>query len=178
LFGKCVVSTSWRRSSQPSPGPGLLAGHKFVNEDDVLKIHTDLLAVLLTYNYKQVHNTQYFSLRKWIISEIFDTAFCLSNLSISVLISGTAIRMHPTKCSAVKRILILHVTLFIKLNSCSQRQLLPNTDDINKACFLISRNFFFYPNGVTQHHMKRTRTAQSTSAGHVLKTPELMFLCF
>jgi hypothetical protein len=63
---------------------------------------------------------------------------------------------HPSKCSSVKHVLSL--TFFALLNSCSQRKILPNTDDINKTCFLISGNVFhqtewhsFATNVYTQH---------------------------
>jgi hypothetical protein len=67
--------------------------------------------------------------------------FCLNNLTVSHLIS-VVIHMHPCKCSLVKCILALDLMVFIKLYSCSQGKVLPNTDDINKACFLMSGNIF------------------------------------
>jgi hypothetical protein len=67
--------------------------------------------------------------------------FCLIRLSVTGLIYVAAIFILPFKCPSVRRVLVLHL-MFTKLSSCSQRQFLPNTDDINKARFLISGNYF------------------------------------
>jgi hypothetical protein len=54
---------------------------------------------------------------------------------MSGLISVAVINMHPSKCSSVRHILVLDLMFFMKLNSCLQQKVLPNTDDITKCVF-------------------------------------------
>lgn len=62
----------------------------------------------------------------------------MTNLLINSLTSVVAISVHLPKRSSVKRVLVLDLTFFIKLNSCSQRQELSDT---STKCFPISANF-------------------------------------
>jgi hypothetical protein len=97
------------------------AGRKVINEENLLKRHGNLLKMLL---------------HQW---DILCCSYVSYN-SISGLISAVAIHMHPCKRSSVRRVLVLDLTLFMKMNSCSQRQSLLNTDD--KACWLVSGDSF------------------------------------
>lgn len=49
---------------------------------------------------------------------------------MSGAISVAQIRTHSSKFASVRRILVLHLTVLIKLNMCSQRQRLPGNDHI------------------------------------------------
>jgi hypothetical protein len=69
------------------------------------------------------------------------TQFCLSNLSVSVLISVVATHMHLSTCLSVRRVVVLNLT-FTKLNSFSQWHVWPNIDDSNKVDLLISGKYF------------------------------------
>jgi hypothetical protein len=46
-----------------------------------------------------------------------------------------------SKCSSVGRVLVTDFMFFIRLNNCSQMYALPNMEDINNVCFLISGYF-------------------------------------
>jgi hypothetical protein len=76
--------------------------------------------------------------------------------------------MRPSKRSPVRLVLILDSTFFMKLNSCSQRYC---------QILILTRHVFswldFLSNRVSQHYKKCTRVAQSTSAGHRLRTLDL-----
>jgi hypothetical protein len=84
-------------------------------------------------------------------------------------VTCTMFRLHPSKCSALRRVLVLDLTFFIKPNSCSQRWLPPNTGGINKTCLLVSGNYSL-ANRAMLCYKKCTRAEQSTSAGRSLRT--------
>lgn len=92
-------------------------------------------------------------------------SFCLSILSKLVYFLVLWFTCIPP-CVQHRDTLILDLRFFIKLNKCSQWQLLPNTDYINKICFLISGNYFL-SNRMTQYYKNCTEATQSTSAGRV-----------
>jgi hypothetical protein len=73
---------------------------------------------------------------------------------------------HISKCSPVRRVIVLILTFFIKLNGCSQGQVLPNTDNINKTCFLISGNYFSSQR-VTQYYKKYAGRTKHIGGPHV-----------
>jgi hypothetical protein len=103
--------------------------------------------------------------------------YCLSSLPISSLISVAAIRMHPSKCSSLRRVLVLDLTIFVKFNSCS---FVIVSDNINKICFLISGKCFS-SYSATQNYKKCTRTARNTWADGGLRTSVFLskfVLCF
>jgi hypothetical protein len=56
--------------------------------------------------------------------------FCLINLSTSGLISVVAVAMRTSNCSSLRRVLVIDLTSFNKLNGCSQRQLLSHAPAI------------------------------------------------
>jgi hypothetical protein len=88
------------------------------------------------------------------------------------LIYVSVIRVHPFKCSSIRRALVLDLTIFVTLNSCSQWQLrlLPNTDNIHEAWFWISGSYFSSYRVTIQNC---TRAAQNTSANRGLTPPSV-----
>jgi hypothetical protein len=88
-----------------------------------------------------------------------------------ILISAVVIRIHTSKCSWIRCVLVLDLTLFIKLHSWSQWQVLPNADKINKVSVLISGNYFSsYRVTELQEIMQ---AAKKMLVGHGLITPGL-----
>jgi len=63
-------------------------------------------------------------------NQVFDTVF---GMDLSVLyLMFVAVRIRSLNCLLVRRILGLHLTFFIKLYICSQRQVLSTADDLAK----------------------------------------------
>jgi hypothetical protein len=86
---------------------------------NLLKLHDIYLQCYkLTVTNKFIYHSTVFFQK---ISHSWDiwSWLCFNDLTISSLISVTDIRMHPSKCSSVRRIQILDLTVFIKLNDCS-----------------------------------------------------------
>jgi hypothetical protein len=77
-----------------------------------------------------------------------------------------AIHMHPSKCSSVRRVLVLDLTFFIKLNSCPLSNVRPNIGDINKTCFSDIRKLFFLIQGDT-YYRKYTGTRAAQNIGEL-----------
>jgi hypothetical protein len=69
--------------------------------------------------------------------------FCFTNLLIWCSNYIVAIRMHLSKCPSARWVLVLDWAFFITLYRCSQRQVLRNTDCINKTYFLHSVNHMY-----------------------------------
>jgi hypothetical protein len=77
--------------------------------------------------------------------------------------SQKTIYRHPAFLISAASSMVVSATVSTKLNSFSQRQVLPNTNGINKSYFLTSRNCFS-PRRMTLYYNKYTRAAQNTPA--------------
>jgi hypothetical protein len=81
--------------------------------------------------------------------------------------------MHPSKCSSVRHRLVLDLTVFIKLNMCTQQQKLPNNGYINKMYSDTRELFVMIQVNTVDLRKKSTWATQNTSEGHGLRIPEL-----
>lgn len=86
---------------------------------------------------------------------MFDTAFAWMTFQLLGLISGAKISIH-------KASLALDLMLFVKQNIYLQ----PDTDNINKTCFLIWGTIFH----CTQYYIKCMHAARKTSVSHTCST--------
>jgi hypothetical protein len=78
----------------------------------------------------------------------------------------------PPKCSSVRRILVIDMTFFMKLQtySCSQQKIPSNPDDVNRMCFVIWANYFSSYIATDYYRKRCTRAAQNASADCELRT--------
>jgi hypothetical protein len=85
--------------------------------------------------------------------------------------------MHPSKCSSVRRVLLLDLTIHTTLNSCSQRKVLPNTISINHMSFLTSNNYFSFArwHRIPENVLGLTKHTSGPRSDHILITPVLLF---
>jgi hypothetical protein len=104
--------------------------------------------------------------------------FRLISLSMCGLIFSAVIRMHPSKCLSVRRVLVLDLSFFIKLNSCSQRQALPNKGIINKLCFLIRCILFITQDDTVLYQTAYRRAEQNIGRPNVVSRPRFETPCF